>query len=79
MNVNRFRIRHPDHPLARKLRNRPDRGGSVADEPGDEAGSVDRDLTDDTESMADFAQRSRKEREARLHGADVKARAKGSP
>ena len=72
--MNFYRRRPPNHPLARKLRNRPDRGGSVADD----AGSVDRELTGDVESMDDFAQRSRKEREARLHGADIKARAKKS-
>lgn len=76
--MNFYRRRPPNHPLARKLRNRPDRGGSVADESGDDAGSVDRELTGDVESMDDFAQRSRKEREARLHGADIKARAKKS-
>jgi hypothetical protein len=73
--VNYFRKRHPGHPIARKLRNRVDRGGSVADQAGADSGSVDSELTDDAGSMFDFAQRTRKERELRLHGADVKARA----
>jgi hypothetical protein len=66
--MNKWRMRHPNYVMARKPRNR-------ADQTGTDSGSVDAELTDDVENMFDFAQRSRKEREARLHGGDVRKRA----
>jgi hypothetical protein len=58
-NVNKWRQRHPDHQRAQKPR-RTDNGDNS-------------DLTS-PEDMLIFAQRARKEREARLHSGDVKRR-----
>jgi hypothetical protein len=77
MSTSHFRNRLPSHPMAQKLRNNPKRGGAIADEAGDKGGSENAELTRDAESMFDFAQRERRDREARIDPVGVKRRAKG--
>lgn len=66
--MNHYRKRDPNHGKTRKLRNRVDRGGAIANQEGDDAGSTDESLTAAAAEMREFAQRSRREREMRLHG-----------
>jgi hypothetical protein len=46
----------------KSLRNRPDRGGAIADQSNDDGGSVDSELSDAAGSMADFAAKDRARR-----------------